>query len=87
MSSNKKYAIEGNIAAGKTTIINQLLACDIYGSNANIEYWREPLDFYTNVVSREYPVPVNSLKAFYDDAKTNAFAFQMIALHAHYQIS
>lgn len=64
-------SIEGNIGSGKSTIINYLKNLD----NDNIIFVDEPVDEWLNIFSGGK----NALQHFYDDQKSNAFWFQILA--------
>ena len=70
--------IEGNIGAGKSTLITKLienLRNDI-NSNRKIIYLQEPVDEWSKIKSKDN---LNMLELFYSNSKKYAFAFQMMA--------
>ena len=67
-------SIEGNIGAGKTTILKQLQ--HKYSTNKDIVFIREPVDLWEDFTDSN---GVNVLKKFYEDPKKYAFAFQIMA--------
>ena len=70
--------IEGNIGAGKSTLITKLienLRNDI-NSNRKIIYLQEPVDEWCKIKSKDN---LNMLELFYSNPKKYAFAFQMMA--------
>lgn len=68
-------SIEGNIGAGKTTIVEKL---DKYikDSKQNIIFLREPLDIWESIKDEN---DENILKKFYKDPHRHAFSFQVMA--------
>lgn len=82
MNATKHYVIEGNVAAGKSTILKHLQKLN---EKREIKFWTEPLNTYVNVVSKECPKPLNILQSFYDNSRIHGFEFQMVALHANFE--
>lgn len=70
MNSCKKvfYSIEGNIASGKSTLLNLLKQYD------TIEVVKEPVDLWMKMGLNE----TNILQSFYKNPKKYAYLFQMI---------
>jgi len=75
----KIIAIEGNIGAGKSTLINMLE--EKYG--AKYVYLREPVDVWEKIVDQE--TGENILQKFYKDPAKYAFSFQTTAYLTFYQ--
>ena len=67
-------SIEGNIGAGKTTIIENLQKH--LGNNKSIVFLREPVDVWDTVKGANGET---MLQKFYEDPKQNAFPFQVMA--------
>lgn len=74
MSNKVIMSIEGNIGAGKTTILNELQ--NKYKDNKEIVFIREPVDLWEDFTDSN---GVHILKKFYEDPKKYAFAFQIMA--------
>ena len=68
------FSIEGNIGAGKTTILEQLE--QKYKSDPTIAILREPVDVWTTFCDREGNT---MLSKFYENPTKHAFAFQIMA--------
>jgi deoxyadenosine/deoxycytidine kinase len=68
------FSIEGNIGAGKTTIIEQLMKS--FEGNKNIIFLREPVDLWQKIVDSNGE---DILTKFYRDTPKYAFAFQIMA--------
>ena len=67
-------SLEGNIGAGKTTILNELT-----NNNENekkIVYMREPVDLWEKIKDKEGET---ILSKFYKDPNKYAFSFQIMA--------
>jgi deoxyguanosine kinase len=67
-------SIDGNIGAGKSTILNKLRKA--YSSNLSVIFLEEPVDIWMNVKSDD---GVSLLNHFYADQKKYAFMFQVLA--------
>ena len=70
----KIYSIEGNIGAGKSTIIEILKKS--LNENNKIIYLPEPIDEWNSITDSS---GVNILTKFYSDQKKYSFSFQMMA--------
>jgi len=70
----KIYSIEGNIGAGKTTILEEIESL----RNSKICIVREPVDVWTLIRDS---TGENILEKFYKDPKKYAFAFQVLAFN------
>lgn len=69
------YSIEGNIGAGKTTLISHIE--NMINQNKNkIILLREPLDIWTSIIDAN---GINLLENFYREPKKYAFQFQIFA--------
>ncbi len=68
-------SIEGNIGAGKTTILDKLQ--ERLSGNPDIIFLREPVDIWETIRSRE--TGENILQSFYGNPKKYAFTFQVMA--------
>jgi deoxyadenosine/deoxycytidine kinase len=66
--------IEGNIGSGKSTLLAHLR--EKYKNNQNILFLREPVDEWEGIKDEN---GVTMLQKFYNDQKTYAFSFQMMA--------
>lgn len=85
MTNTKLYVIEGNIAAGKSTLLERIRnECDSVNGKP-VKLWDEPLTDYLNMSSKECPTPVNLLNYFYDDRRGHSFGFQLVSLIAHHK--
>jgi deoxyadenosine/deoxycytidine kinase len=67
-------SIEGNIGSGKSTLLAHLK--EKYKTNPNILFLREPVDEWEGIKDEN---GVTMLQKFYDDQKTYAFSFQLMA--------
>ena len=74
----KIFVLEGNISAGKTTLLEHIETL----KNPNIFVLKEPVDVWTSVRDSDGE---NILEKFYKDAKTYAFPFQILAFHTRLQ--
>lgn len=75
----KIISVEGNIGAGKTTILDKMQQCN---SDPNIVFIREPVDLW-EAIKDEHGETI--ISKFYRDPKQYAFAFQMMAFFTrHY---
>ena len=80
------FSIEGNIGAGKSTLMHMLdavgdvkHACDAT-LNADVKYIQEPVSEWTSDYRGEEDAePHNILQLFYSDPTKYAFVFQMLA--------
>ena len=70
----KVISIEGNIGAGKTTILEQLLLRA--ANDPSIVFLREPVDNWSSIQSADGE---NILTKFYKDPARYAFTFQVMA--------
>jgi deoxyadenosine/deoxycytidine kinase len=73
-------SFEGNIGAGKSTILSKLQTYIEYHSSeipGKLLFMKEPVDQWTSITHPESGE--NILQKFYADPKTNAFAFQIMA--------
>lgn len=68
------FSIEGNIGAGKSTLINKLK--EKYAGSEGIVFLQEPVNQWEQIKDHD---GINMLQKFYQDPKKNAFAFQMMA--------
>ena len=69
---NKLISIEGNIGAGKSTIINYLKT----NYSENIIFVDEPVNEWINICNKEGQ---NALDLFYSNKEENSFWFQILA--------
>ena len=79
MQQNLIFSIEGNIGAGKSTILKHL-----HNISKNIVILPEPVDMWLNL-----KVPDNEkslFEMFYQDNKKYGFMFQMYALQTRYEM-
>jgi len=67
-------SIEGNIAAGKSTFLEELK--DRYACNPNVVFLDEPVELWGNIKDK---YGVSMLQKFYSNPKKYSFAFQMMA--------
>jgi deoxyadenosine/deoxycytidine kinase len=70
----KVFSIEGNIGAGKSTLIELLK--DKLVNDENIIFVSEPLDMWQNIQDNN---GVNMLTKFYENQDKYAFPFQVMA--------
>lgn len=70
------YSCEGNIGAGKTTLINHLEQISKVIEPKKILLLREPVDMWEKVCDDNGK---NILKHFYENPREHAFAFQVLA--------
>jgi len=75
-------SIEGNIGAGKTTLIRDLQ--EKYHDSKNILFLPEPVAFWQTFVDSK--TKKNILDLFYENPKKYAFAFQMLAFQSRYEL-
>jgi len=68
-------SIEGNIGAGKTTILDKLQ--ERLSNNTNVIFLREPVDIWESISSIE--TGKNILQSFYGNPEKYAFTFQVMA--------
>ena len=68
------YSIEGNIGAGKTTILEEIESI----GNPKICVVREPVDAWTSICDSSGE---NILEKFYKDPNKYSFVFQILAFH------
>ena len=68
-------SIEGNIGAGKSTIIDNLK--DHMKGNTDIMFLKEPVDIWETI--KDTNTDENILQKFYNDSKKYAFSFQVMA--------
>lgn len=69
--------IEGNISSGKSTLIKGL-------RDAGYDVFEEPADKWVDVYKNQDGI--NSLELFYQDMKSNAFRFEMLAMKTRWDI-
>jgi deoxyadenosine/deoxycytidine kinase len=74
MSFPKIISIEGNIGAGKTTILKNLES--YYSDNPNVVFLREPVDIWETITDKNGE---NILAKFYADPSKYSFSFQVMA--------
>ena len=82
-------SLEGNIGAGKSTIIDILKSKyeteprKYFGelSDAKIVFMKEPVDIWTSICDSETGESI--LEKFYKEPKTYAFAFQVMVYNTH----
>lgn len=83
-------SLEGNIGAGKSTIIEklqQIYGCDdswkYFGdlADAKIVFMKEPVDVWTSI--RDSVTGESIFEKFYKDSKTYSFAFQVMVYNTH----
>jgi deoxyadenosine/deoxycytidine kinase len=74
-------SIEGNIGAGKTTILNKLQ--EKFRDNKDVVFVREPVDLWEKFKDSD---GTNMLTKFYQDPKKYAFAFQIMAFTTRAQL-
>lgn len=74
-------AIEGNIAAGKSTLVQKLK--EIYAGDARISFLDEPVEEWENTKDK---YGISMLQKYYSDTKKYSFAFQMMALGSRLNI-
>ena len=67
-------SIEGNIGSGKSTLLRNLR--EKYSNDKKIVFVDEPVEEWESI-QNEHGMPM--LQLFYNDQKTHAFAFQMMA--------
>jgi deoxyadenosine/deoxycytidine kinase len=75
-------SIEGNIGAGKSTIIRKLQ--EKYNRKQNILFLQEPVEFWTSF--QDSKTGKNILDLFYENPKKYAFSFQMLAFQSRYEL-
>ena len=71
----KILSIEGNIGAGKTTVLNELQ--NISKNNSDICIMLEPIELWENIKDNKN---ISILERFYEDQDKYAFTFQIMAL-------
>ncbi len=74
MSFPKIISIEGNIGAGKTTILKNLES--YYSDNPNVVFLREPVDIWETITDKDGE---NILAKFYANPSKYSFSFQVMA--------
>lgn len=75
MTTPLLISIEGNIGAGKTTILK--MVSDMYSKNLDkIVFLKEPVELWYNIQDE---TGKTMLENFYENPKQNAFAFQIMA--------
>ena len=82
-------SLEGNIGAGKSTIVDILKhkyetePAKYFGalSGSKIVFMKEPVDIWTSICDSETGESI--LEKFYKDPKTYAFAFQVMVYNTH----
>ena len=75
MTTPLLISIEGNIGAGKTTILK--MVSDMYSKNLDkIVFLKEPVELWYNIQDE---TGKTMLENFYENPKHNAFAFQIMA--------
>jgi deoxyadenosine/deoxycytidine kinase len=70
------FSIEGNIGAGKSTIINHLKEFTTHINGTEVIYIPEPVDEWESIVSTSGQ---SMIELFYKDPAKYAFSFQMMA--------
>jgi deoxyadenosine/deoxycytidine kinase len=75
-------SLEGNIGAGKTTLIRKLQ--EKYKNSKNILFLPEPVAFWQTFIDSK--TGKNILDLFYENPKKYAFAFQMLAFQSRYEL-
>ena len=72
--------VEGNIGAGKSTILEQLMTkVRKDEDDREVIFHSEPIDIYTSVQSTTCPTPINLLEKVYVDPSKYTFQFQLVA--------
>lgn len=74
-------SIEGNIAAGKSTLLEQLK--EKYKDNERVNFLDEPVELWENVKDK---FGVSMLQKYYSNPTKYAFAFQMMAYTSRLKI-
>jgi deoxyadenosine/deoxycytidine kinase len=74
----KIFVLEGNISAGKTTLLEHIESMN----HPKIVVLKEPVDAWTSVRDKDGE---NILEKYYKDPKTYAFPFQILAFHTRLQ--
>jgi deoxyadenosine/deoxycytidine kinase len=69
-------SIEGNIGAGKTTVIHKIEQFLKETNNTRIRVLKEPVDLWSTIKDENNET---ILEKFYKDQKTYAFPFQILA--------
>ena len=75
-------SLEGNIGAGKSTLIRKLQ--EKYAKSKNILFLPEPVAFWQTFVDSK--TKKNILDLFYENPKKYAFSFQMLAFQSRYEL-
>jgi deoxyadenosine/deoxycytidine kinase len=75
----KIISIEGNIGAGKTTILSHIEKILCNTGNRKIRVLREPVDVWASVKTVEITGTKTILQKYYEDPQKYAFPFQMLA--------
>lgn len=77
------FSIEGNIGAGKSTILNEIQKLiDLDKSNFRLQIMPEPVEKWCESL---LPNGRSMLESYYEERKTNAFPFQMFVTLTHVQ--
>jgi deoxyadenosine/deoxycytidine kinase len=75
-------SLEGNIGAGKTTLIRKLQ--EKYSESKHILFLPEPVSFWQTFYDSK--TKKNILELFYENPKKYAFSFQMLAFQSRYEL-
>jgi deoxyadenosine/deoxycytidine kinase len=67
-------SLEGNIASGKSTLLENLIS--YYKNNPNVIFLKEPVDVWASIKDEK---DITMLEKFYKDQTKYSFAFQMMA--------
>lgn len=78
MMRPKIISIEGNIGAGKTTILNQIEALLEKSDNHKIVVLKEPVDVWSTIVDKDNQT---ILQKFYEDPTKYSFPFQILTFN------
>ncbi len=73
--------IEGNIGAGKSTLINKLK--EIFNTNSKVKIIEEPVDIWNNIKDKE---GTNILTNYYKNQSKYAFSFQIMSFTSRFNI-
>ena len=73
--------IEGNIGAGKTTLINKLK--EIFKNHSKIKILEEPIDLWNNIKDKD---GTNILTNYYKNQNKYAFPFQIMSFTSRFNI-
>jgi deoxyadenosine/deoxycytidine kinase len=81
------FTIEGNIGAGKTTVMNNLkekIGNYVY-PNTNIYYIEEPVEYWTKEYNEKIEGKTNHLKLQYNNPERFFFSFQVRVLLSYFK--